>query len=104
MIRFAMRERADEENLNDRVEFIEDDYRNASGKADVFVSPGMLKHVGVENYSGLGCVIHRIIGDQGRGLFHFIGRITTQPVQPLDPQADLSRRICSFAARGTAGS
>jgi cyclopropane-fatty-acyl-phospholipid synthase len=68
------RQRADEEKLNDQVAFIEDDYRNASGKADVFVSLGMLEHVGLENYTDLGSVIHRRIGDQGRGLLHFIGR------------------------------
>ncbi|MGA2714893.1 MAG: cyclopropane-fatty-acyl-phospholipid synthase family protein [Bryobacteraceae bacterium] len=68
------RQRADEEKLNDRVEFIEDDYRNASAKADAFVSLGMLEHVGQENYPGLGSVIHRTIGDRGRGLLHFIGR------------------------------
>jgi len=72
-IRYA-RQRAREENLDDRVEFIEDDYRNVSGKFDVFVSLGMLEHVGRENYAGLGSVIHRMIGDQGRGLLHFIGR------------------------------
>ena len=68
------RERAREENLDHLVEFIEDDYRNASGKFDAFVSVGMLEHVGRENYSQLGSVIHRLIGDGGRGLLHFIGR------------------------------
>lgn len=72
-IRYAQR-RVDKENLNDRVEFIEDDYRNVPGKFDVFVSVGMLEHVGAENYPALGSVIHRTIGDQGRGLLHFIGR------------------------------
>ena len=68
------RERAREEHLDHLVEFIEDDYRNASGKFDAFVSVGMLEHVGRENYSQLGSVIHRLIGDEGRGLLHFIGR------------------------------
>jgi cyclopropane-fatty-acyl-phospholipid synthase len=40
--------------LSDRVEFVEDDYRNISsqlsGRYDAFVSVGMLEHVGVENY------------------------------------------------------
>ncbi|HME10289.1 MAG TPA: cyclopropane-fatty-acyl-phospholipid synthase family protein [Bryobacteraceae bacterium] len=72
-IRYA-RERARQENLHDRVEFVEDDYRNMSGKADVFVSVGMLEHVGAENYTGLGSLIHQVVGDRGRGFLHFIGR------------------------------
>src|SRR5712691_1996818 len=77
-IRFA-RERAAEEGLSDRVEFIEDDYRNISGKFDVFVSVGMLEHVGRDRYAGLGELIHRVVGDSGRGLFHFIGRNRPAP-------------------------
>ena len=61
------------------VEFIEDDYRNVSGHFDVFVSVGMLEHVGRENYPELGRVIHRTIGDTGRGFLHFIGRNRPQP-------------------------
>src|SRR5438094_6697390 len=41
------RQRAKEEGLEGRVEFIEDDYRNISGRFDVFVSVGMLEHVGI---------------------------------------------------------
>ena len=73
------RERAAEEGLSDRVEFIEDDYRNISGKFDVFVSVGMLEHVGRDRYAGLGELIHRVVGDSGRGLFHFIGRNRPAP-------------------------
>ena len=72
-IAFA-RERAKKEGLSRQVEFIEDDYRNISGKCDVFMSVGMLEHVGAENYKQLGRVIHRAMGDSGRGLLHFIGR------------------------------
>jgi cyclopropane-fatty-acyl-phospholipid synthase len=68
------RQRAAEEGLSHQVEFIEDDYRNISGKFNVFVSVGMLEHVGVENYPGLSDVIQRAVGDSGRGLLHFIGR------------------------------
>jgi cyclopropane-fatty-acyl-phospholipid synthase len=68
------RQRARDEDLDNRVEFIEDDYRNASGNCDAFVSVGMLEHVGRENYDRLGDVVHRAIGDTGRGLLHFIGR------------------------------
>jgi len=72
-IRLA-RERARAEGLADRVQFIEDDYRNASGRFDAFASIGMLEHVGRANYSEFGRVIHRLIGDRGRGLLHFIGK------------------------------
>lgn len=72
-IAFA-RERARREGLEHQVEFIEDDYRNISGACDAFVSVGMLEHVGAEHYNELGRVIHRTMGDSGRGLLHFIGR------------------------------
>src|ERR1700722_17191971 len=72
-IAFA-RERAEEEGLSQQVQFIEDDYRNISGKFDAFVSVGMLEHVGVENYNALADVIQRSIGATGRGLLHFIGK------------------------------
>jgi cyclopropane-fatty-acyl-phospholipid synthase len=68
------RERAIKKGLSSQVEFIEDDYRNISGQCDVFVSVGMLEHVGAEHYRDLGRVIHRAIGYSGRGLLHFIGR------------------------------
>jgi len=68
------RERARQEGLSKQVEFIEEDYRHATGKFDVFVSVGMLEHIGVANYQGLGRIIHRLIGDSGRGFLHFIGR------------------------------
>lgn len=68
------RERARREGLNGQVEFIEDDYRNISGKYDVFMSVGMLEHVRADRYPEFGEIIHRSIGDTGRGLLHFIGR------------------------------
>jgi cyclopropane-fatty-acyl-phospholipid synthase len=73
-IQFA-RTRSEELGLGDRIEFIEDDYRNVSGRADAFVSVGMLEHVGMPHYRELGDVIHRVLNpDGGRGLLHFIGR------------------------------
>ena len=73
------RERAREAGVSSQVEFVEDDYRNVSGHFGVFVSVGMLEHVGRENYDELGRVIHRTIGDTGRGFLHFIGRNRSQP-------------------------
>ena len=69
------RQRAHEEGLGERVEFLERDYRDIDGQADVFVSVGMLEHVGLDNYGSLGAVVHRCLGaGRGRGLLHFIGR------------------------------
>jgi cyclopropane-fatty-acyl-phospholipid synthase len=72
-IAFA-RARARAEGLSDRVEYIEDDYRSVTGKFDVFVSVGMLEHVGLDHFQEFSETIHRSIGDEGRGLLHFIGR------------------------------
>jgi len=74
------RQRARREGLDDRVEFIEDDYRSISGRFDVFVSVGMLEHVGVSQYPAMGQVIYRTLGNVGRGLLHFIGRNTPAPL------------------------
>lgn len=68
------REQARRLGISDRVEFIEDDYRNISGECDAFMSVGMLEHVGVENYAALGQVINRCLTPEGRGLIHTIGR------------------------------
>jgi len=74
------RQRARQEGLSQHVEFIEDDYRNISGRFDAFVSIGMLEHVGLSQYAELGGVIHRSIGSSGRGLLHFIGRNYPAPL------------------------
>ncbi len=76
------RERAQREGLGSSVEFVEDDYRNITGKYDAFVSVGMLEHVGVENYPGLGRVIQQCLGNVGRGLIHSIGRNRPAPMHP----------------------
>ena len=72
------RDKAREQGLDGQVEYIEDDYRNASGEYDVFVSVGMLEHVGQDNYKGLGGVVDRVLKPNGRGLIHSIGRNSPQ--------------------------
>ena len=72
-LQFA-RERARAEGLEGRVEYIEDDYRNVSDDCDVFVSVGMLEHVGTEHYPDMAEVIDRVLRPDGRGLIHSIGR------------------------------
>lgn len=74
---------AREESLADRVEFVQDDYRNVRGRYDAFVSVGMLEHVGPAHYASLGEVIDRSLPpDAGRGLLHFIGRDRPAPLNP----------------------
>lgn len=74
------RQRAQDEGLDDRVTFVEDDYRNLSGACDAFVSIGMLEHVGLADYPTLGGVIDRSLAFNGRGLLHFIGRDQRLPL------------------------
>jgi len=74
------RERARTERLDDRVEFVEDDYRNVRGTCDAFVSVGMLEHVGTPDYPTLGRVIDRSLAPAGRGFLHFIGRNHAAPL------------------------
>jgi cyclopropane-fatty-acyl-phospholipid synthase len=92
------RRRAREEGLTGRVAFIEDDYRTARGEYDVFVSVGMLEHVGAADYPTLGDVIERSIGPHGRGLLHFIGRNRPLPLNPW-----IRRRIFPGAYLPTLG-
>lgn len=60
--------------LTGQVEYIEDDYREIDGEYDVFVSVGMLEHVGRDHFSQLGAVADRCLTPAGRGLIHSIGR------------------------------
>jgi cyclopropane-fatty-acyl-phospholipid synthase len=81
-------ERAREAGLADRVQYIEDDYRNAQGPCDVFVSIGMLEHVGPGDYASLGRVIDQCLTQNGRGLIHSIGRN-----RPIRTTSWIERRI-----------
>jgi len=73
------RQRARVEGI-EGVEYIEDDYRNITGECDVFVSIGMLEHVGPDNYRKLGEVIERTLSDTGLGLIHSIGQDVAEPM------------------------
>jgi cyclopropane-fatty-acyl-phospholipid synthase len=78
-IRYA-RDKARQQGLEGRVEYVEDDYRNIRGEYDVFVSVGMLEHVGRDNYRVLGRVIDGCLTEHGRGLIHSIGRNRPEPM------------------------
>ena len=92
------RRRAVDEGLADRVEFIEDDYRNLRGECDVFVSVGMLEHVGKPDYPTFGRVIDSVLTERGRGFLHFIGRN-----EPLQLNAWIRKRIFPGAYPPTLG-
>jgi len=77
------RQRARAAGLSDRVTFVEDDYRTINDRFDVFVSVGMLEHVGLAQFPVMGEVIDRALDPQrGRGLLHFIGRDFVYPLNP----------------------
>lgn len=77
------RDRARREGLADRVTFVDADYRSIDARADVFVSIGMLEHVGRPHYADLGTLIDRVLDPgHGRGLLHFIGRNRPMPFNP----------------------
>ena len=74
--------------MGHQVEYIKDDYRNISGRCNVFVSVGMLEHVGLANYQTLGGIIDRCLSADGGGLIHSIARN-----QPCPMNAWIERRI-----------
>ncbi len=74
--------RAKRLGLDGQVTFIEDDYRNISGRFDVFTSVGMLEHVGTAHYKTLGGVIDNSLTDKGRGLLHSIGQTEACAMNP----------------------
>lgn len=76
------RARAGREGLSGRVTFLDEDYRQATGPCDVFVSIGMLEHVGAANYGTFGRLLARLLTADGRGLLHFIGRNTPEQLDP----------------------
>jgi cyclopropane-fatty-acyl-phospholipid synthase len=76
------REWAKQRGLDHLVEFVEDDFRNITGRYDAFVSIGMLEHAGAGNYEGLGKLIDRVLSDTGRGLIHTIGRDRPERLNP----------------------
>jgi cyclopropane-fatty-acyl-phospholipid synthase len=81
-------EKAKRDGLSQQVEYVLDDYRNITGRYNVFVSVGMLEHVGVEQYPELGRVIRDCLRQPGRGLIHSIGRNRPRPLN-----AWIERRI-----------
>jgi len=82
------RQEAHRQGLSNDVHFVESDWREINEPCDVFVSVGMLEHVGVRNYQTLADVIHRCLRPDGRGLLHTIGQN-----QPSQINSWITRRI-----------
>ena len=76
------RQRAKAEGLDAQVEFIEDDYRNITGRFDALVSLGMLEHVGARHYREFGRMIDRCLSPTGRGLIQVIGQDQPGEINP----------------------
>ena len=74
------RDLAKREGLSSLIEFVEDDYRNATGTFDAFVSVGMFEHVGRDNFGDFGKVLKRTLSSGGLGLLHSIGKTSPGPL------------------------
>jgi cyclopropane-fatty-acyl-phospholipid synthase len=70
------RERALAAGVGDRVEFLEMDYRNLSGRFDRVVSVGMMEHVGIGHFDAYFGKIRDLLTDDGYAFVHCIGRVT----------------------------
>ena len=77
-VRYA-RQWAEREGVSSLVDFVDDDYRNAKGVFDKFVSIGMLEHVGVNGYEAFGAIVRERLKPGGYGLLHFIGHSSPKP-------------------------
>jgi cyclopropane-fatty-acyl-phospholipid synthase len=68
-------ERARQENVQDRVHFELQDYRNTQGSFDRIVSVGMFEHVGLEHYREFFTQMKSLLKPDGVALLHSIGRL-----------------------------
>jgi len=69
------KKRAQEEGLNDKVEFALQDYRSEKGFYDRIVSVGMFEHVGVNYFSNFFFKTQELLKKNGILLLHTIGQI-----------------------------
>ncbi len=68
------RQRAKQAQLDERVRFTLNDYREIEGPFDRIVSVGMFEHVGVPNYARFFQKIRELLSADGIALIHSIGR------------------------------
>jgi cyclopropane-fatty-acyl-phospholipid synthase len=69
------RKRAKQAQLEERVRFALQDYREIEGRFDRIVSVGMFEHVGTRNYATFFQKIRNLLSAEGIALIHSIGRI-----------------------------
>jgi len=69
------RKRAKQAQLEGRVHFALQDYREIEGRFDRIVSVGMFEHVGTRNYATFFQKIRNLLSAEGIALIHSIGRI-----------------------------
>jgi cyclopropane-fatty-acyl-phospholipid synthase len=69
------RKRAEQAQLEERVSFALQDYREIEGRFDRIVSVGMFEHVGTRNYATFFQKIRNLLSAEGIALVHSIGRI-----------------------------
>ena len=68
------KKRAQEEGLNEKVQFALQDYRNEKDQYDRIVSVGMFEHVGIKYYPVFFSKTYELLKDTGIFLLHTIGR------------------------------
>ncbi|MGM0554183.1 MAG: class I SAM-dependent methyltransferase [Pseudomonadota bacterium] len=68
------REEAKRRELEDRVRFLHQDYREHDDRYDRIVSVGMFEHVGTPNYETFFRRVHDLLTDDGVAVLHTIGR------------------------------
>jgi cyclopropane-fatty-acyl-phospholipid synthase len=72
----ASRERARAAGVEDRIAFVEQDYREVAGPFDRVVSIGMMEHVGVAYFDDYFRTVRRLLAPGGFALVHAIGRMS----------------------------
>jgi len=72
----ASRAKAQEAGATDRITFVEQDYRELTGRFDRIVSVGMMEHVGVAHFDEYFATIKRLLAPGGYALVHAIGRMS----------------------------
>lgn len=76
------RRRAQEAGVDDRASYALEDYRNARGSFDKFVSIGMFEHVGKRYYPVFFDTVRRLLKRGGIGVLHTIGKDHEAPTDP----------------------
>lgn len=70
------RRRAHDSGAAERITFVEQDYRELTGRFDRVVSVGMMEHVGVAHFDEYFESIKRLLEPGGYAMIHAIGRMT----------------------------